>query len=103
MSKKEYYSKMTKAERLQEDGFYFMDERDFQSEDEMTEKTYELEGIDQETIELGLTYLDGLRESGVCNMFGSIPYVQEALDVDRNVAKRIFGLWMETFGERNPQ
>lgn len=69
----------------------------------MTEKTYELEGIDTELVEQGLGFLDGLRESGVCNMYGSAPYLVEHLGCDSGEAKRIFGLWVETFGERHPQ
>ena len=46
-------------------------------------------------------FLDRLRESGVTNMFGSAPYVQNAFGVDRNEAKILVSNWMKTFGERH--
>ena len=42
-------------------------------------------------------YLDDLRESGVTNMFGASPFLQEAFGLDRAEANRILGLWMKTF------
>jgi len=44
-------------------------------------------------------YLDRLRESGVTNMFGSVPYIQNQFDVSESQAKRIFKAWWETFDE----
>lgn len=49
-----------------------------------------------------LEYLDDLRESGVTNMFGAAPYVQEAFDLSRREGKDVLLYWMETFGERHP-
>jgi hypothetical protein len=45
-------------------------------------------------------YLDTLRETGVVNMFGATPYVQEAFDLTRAEAKAILKEWMETYGKR---
>ena len=42
-------------------------------------------------------YLDDLRESGEINMFGAVPYLQQAfpeLADDRDRAKRILMAWM---------
>jgi hypothetical protein len=46
-------------------------------------------------------YLDGLRESGVCNMFGARPYLQEAFNLPKNEASAILSEWMATFGQRH--
>jgi len=46
-------------------------------------------------------YLDDLRESGVVNMFGAGPYLQEQFGLDRHTAKRYVLAWMETFGQRH--
>ena len=48
-----------------------------------------------------LEYLDNLRESGVCNMFGSGEYVQEAFGVNRNEARSIVLYWMDSFGKED--
>ena len=45
-------------------------------------------------------YLDNLRESGVVNMFGATPYVQEAFDLTKAEARAILKEWMETYGKR---
>ena len=47
-------------------------------------------------------YLDELRESGVTNMFGAGPYVEDEFDVDRRTARSLVVEWMETFEERHP-
>lgn len=50
-----------------------------------------------------LEYLDALRESGVTNMFGAAPFLQEAFDrLSRRDAREILSYWMATFGERHP-
>jgi hypothetical protein len=45
-------------------------------------------------------YLDNLRESGVTNMFGAAPYLQEAFDLTRTEAREILKEWMENYGKR---
>ena len=45
-------------------------------------------------------YLDTLRESGVTNMFGASPYLQQAFGVDRREAKSVLTEWMKTYGQR---
>jgi hypothetical protein len=47
-----------------------------------------------------LEYLDGLRESGVTNMFGAGVYIQEAFGVTQQEALQILKYWMKTFDER---
>tara|TARA_R110002020_G_scaffold94655_2_gene227529 strand:- start:1298 stop:1528 length:231 start_codon:yes stop_codon:yes gene_type:complete len=48
-----------------------------------------------------LTFLDDLRESGVVNMFGAIPYLTaHDEDLGRGDAIKILQHWMDTFSER---
>lgn len=42
-------------------------------------------------------YLDALRESGITNMFGAAPYLQEAFGLDRKEARQILLQWMEQY------
>ena len=44
-------------------------------------------------------YLDTLRESGVVNMFGAAPYLQEAFDMKKADAQEILKEWMENYGK----
>ena len=44
-----------------------------------------------------LYYLDKLRESGVTNMFGATPYLQNEFGLEKKEARRILLYWMETF------
>lgn len=48
-------------------------------------------------------YLDELRESGVTNMFGAAPYLEDEFDLDRKEAKAVLVEWMRTFNERHPE
>ena len=50
-----------------------------------------------------LLYLDALRESGACNMFGAAEYVASEYHLDRFTAKRVLVYWMETYAERHPR
>lgn len=54
-------------------------------------------GVEQEH----LNFLDDLRDSGVTNMFGAGPYVEEMFEVDRHEARKIVKCWMETFEQRH--
>jgi hypothetical protein len=42
-------------------------------------------------------FLDFLRESGKTNMFGAVPYLIEAFEIDRKTARRILRDWMNSF------
>jgi len=46
-------------------------------------------------------YLDALRESGVTNMFGAAPCLQNEFELSRNEARGILIEWMETFEQRH--
>ena len=54
-----------------------------------------------ENREMYFNYLDQLRESGITNMFGASPYLQEAFDLDRYEAKDVLLEWMQTFSARH--
>jgi hypothetical protein len=45
-------------------------------------------------------YLNDLRESGVTNMFGAAPYVEDEFGLNKGEARRILSLWMANF---NPE
>ena len=49
-----------------------------------------------------LEFLDGLRESGVTNMYGATPYVQDEFpELTKGQARKVLTYWMKTFGERH--
>ena len=50
-----------------------------------------------------LKYLDGLRESGIINMFGAAPYVQANFELSRKEARQVLSYWMRTFSKRHPK
>lgn len=45
-------------------------------------------------------FLDVLRSSGVTNMFGARPYIQEHFGVSKYQASDFLKEWMQTFNER---
>ena len=44
-------------------------------------------------------YLDGLRESGIVNMFGAGAYIVSAYGVSQSRAQEVLVLWMKTFSD----
>lgn len=46
-----------------------------------------------------MSFLNVLRESGVTNMFGAAPYVEDEFGIDKREARRILSLWMQNFNE----
>lgn len=42
-------------------------------------------------------YLNTLRETGVTNMFGAGPYLEQAFDIDRREAKQVLLEWMRQY------
>ena len=48
-------------------------------------------------------FLDALRQSGITNMFGAAPYVQDVFGCDRWDARDLVIEWMETFSQRHSQ
>ena len=45
-------------------------------------------------------FLDELRDSGITNMYGAAPYLQEAFGLDKIEARMILIDWMENYGKR---
>ena len=51
-----------------------------------------------------LLFLDDLRESGVTNMFGASPYLQDAFpELTKLDAREVLFYWMGSFSERHPE
>jgi hypothetical protein len=51
-----------------------------------------------------LLYLDQLRESGVTNMFGAVPFIMlQFPDLSEQQAKKVLIYWMKTFSDRHPR
>lgn len=49
-------------------------------------------------------FLDNLRDSGVTNMYGAVPYLMEMFpDLDRRNASQILSEWMHTYEERHSE
>lgn len=48
-------------------------------------------------------FLDILRESGVTNMYGAGPYVEDSFGCDHRDARKLVIEWMKTFNQRHPQ
>ena len=45
-------------------------------------------------------FLDELRSTGITNMFGAAPYIQEFFGVDRKTARSLLKEWMKSFDEQ---
>lgn len=50
-----------------------------------------------ETEEKYFTFLDELRESGVTNMYGATPYLEDEFQLDKKEAKSVLIAWMKSF------
>jgi hypothetical protein len=64
--------------------------------------------LENENLEAALLFLDELRESGITNMFGARPYLQEwwadeyILDkLTDKEASELLTYWMKTFSKRH--
>ena len=44
-------------------------------------------------------FLNVLRESGITNMFGAVPYMVEHCETDQRLARKVLAHWMENFAE----
>jgi len=47
-------------------------------------------------------FLNDLRESGVTNMFGATPYIEEEFGVSKSEAKEILMSWIKNFSTEKP-
>ena len=43
------------------------------------------------------TYLEGLRQSGVTNMFGAGPYLEREFNLNRREAREVLMSWMKSY------
>ena len=57
----------------------------------MTKKQYNDEWIEY------YQYLEGLRQSGITNMFGASPYLANAYALSEKVATNVLMSWMENY------
>lgn len=46
-----------------------------------------------------LEYLNTLRDSGVTNMFGATPYIEDEFELNMKESKRLLLLWMKNFND----
>ena len=46
-----------------------------------------------------MEFLNNLRESGECNMFGAGQYLEAEFGMGRNEARAMLTLWMQNFNE----
>jgi len=53
--------------------------------------------VEKATEDTMFTYLEGLRQSGVTNMFGAGPYLEREFGLDRNEAKEVLLNWMKSY------
>ena len=44
-------------------------------------------------------FLNVLRESGVTNMFGAVPYLVEHCEIEQGLAMNVLVHWMENYAE----
>lgn len=58
-----------------------------------------LDNFSVEELEEVYIFLDGLRESGVTNMFGAGSYIEDELGYDKSESRSLLSSWMETFGD----
>jgi hypothetical protein len=49
------------------------------------------------------TYLDGLRISGVTNMFAASSYIASEYNLSMQTSRRILTAWMNSFDDQPPQ
>ena len=43
--------------------------------------------------------LEGIRESGICNMWGASPYLAELAGIDHKLAQKILCSWIKNYDE----
>ena len=56
-----------------------------------------MEEVSEVSEDTMFTYLEGLRQSGVTNMFGAGPYLEREFGLDRYEAKEVLLNWMKSY------
>lgn len=46
-------------------------------------------------------FLENLRRSGVTNMYGAVPYIQEEFNLDYETAKKVLIDWMKNYNRND--
>jgi len=60
--------------------------------------------VTEERLARYLMFLDQLRESGITNMFGARPFLQQEYgELDDAQAAKVLAYWMATFRERHEE
>ena len=72
-------------------------QRDFDGLDERVAKIDEMLG--EGVIKDMHTFLNDLRDSGVTNMFGAAPYLQDEFGLEKGEARQVLANWMQSFSE----
>ena len=44
-------------------------------------------------------YLEDLRDSGVTNMFGAVPFLQEEFGLNKSDARFVLSSWIKSYGK----
>lgn len=58
-----------------------------------------MKNLKKEEIQEYYDYLDELRESGITNMFGAVPYLVDEFGIDKRQARDILSSWMKNYGK----
>ena len=53
--------------------------------------------MEKATEDTMFTYLEGLRQSGVTNMFGAGPYLEREFNLNRREAREVLMSWMKSY------
>ena len=72
-------------------------QRKFDGLDERVAKIDEI--LDEGVVKDMHVFLDALRDSGVTNMFGAAPYLQNEFGLDKREARQVLANWMQSFSE----
>ena len=72
-------------------------QRNFDGLDERVAKIDEM--LDEGVVKDMYIFLDALRDSGVTNMFGAAPYLQDEFGLDKREARQVLSNWMQSFSE----
>jgi hypothetical protein len=60
---------------------------------------YILLPLEENTVKDMHSFLNDLRDSGVTNMFGAAPYLQNEFGLDKREARQVLANWMQSFSE----
>lgn len=78
-----------------------LDEQDITNPTALDLEKAEKRALLQTMDEVYFEYLDDLKERGVTDMFGAIPYLEEQFNISKHDANQALKRWMETLNERH--